>query len=754
MNIRNVRNQGTIAVLTAALWLAAMSGAQAETWNNGSGNMLWDTNSVNWGIKWVNDGTKYAGFDATGVGTVNVALPIQADYVNINYSGYTFTNCSIKCMRYGIGGLRANNITVTFGNMWDINGYVLCFGYPNGSDSMGTGTVVNVVGAGVITNVTTIYTGSQGRLNMMDGGTVYAGNYHWGRNTGNNSSNVVVVSGNNSAFNITTLYMGYNGSSYHSLIVTNGGKVRSATGNFGNTGNNNTVTVSGTNSSASFSSNVTLGKDTTCQDNLMNVADYGRVSVLNNVDMSGLRGQITVTNGGQFTCGNTFYLGASGANSNTMTVVGSNSFGSVNTLYVGNNNSTCIGNMLNVADRSNFSVTNTVYMNGQKGQITVMNGGQFACSNTFNLGNTGNSGNTLTIAGVNSFGFAKSMSVGQNSNLLCVADRGSFLVSGDFYMQSPRGQVVVTNGGQLTCNGAFYIGLYGAGNSNTMTVAGAGSLGSMPTLIVGHSTSCTGNVLTVTDAGVVSTYTLYVNGVRSLLSVTNGGTLRFTRGAPGVTTSGVDNVVLVSGGKLGYYGVQSGRPTLTDNTTASGVGLFTWTGNNTLQLDNSQCVNASSGYTLGTGQPNGAKNFAALEMINGNTAVAGTQPLTVAGTGALLVSNTTAVIFGVYTNNGMLKMVDSTLTCTNGCVLGEGTTINWSGTNAQIKVFGAMALTGQRTLVVTNVPMTSLPMTLVSGYTSLSDSGSWIVTPTTYQVRKSGNALVLDKIRGTMIKIL
>ena len=471
--------------------------------------------------------------------------------------------------------------------------------------------------------------------------------------------------------------MGYNGSSYHSLIVTNGGKVRSATGNFGNTGNNNTVTVSGSNSSASFSSNVTLGKDTTCQDNLMNVADYGRVSVLNNVDMSGLRGQITVTNGGQF-----------------------------------------------------------------------------ACSNTFNLGNTGNSGNTLTIAGVNSFGFAKSMSVGQNSYLLCVADRGSFLVSGDFYMQSPRGQVVVTTGGQLTCNGAFYIGLYGAGNSNTMTVAGAGSLGSMPTLIVGHSTSCTGNVLTVTDAGVVSTYTLYVNGVRSLLSVTNGGTLRFTRGAPGVTTSGVDNVVLVSSGKLGYYGVQSGRPTLTDNTTASGVGLFTWTGNNTLQLDNSQCVNASSGYTLGTGQPNGAKNFAALEMINGNTAVAGTQPLTVAGTGALLVSNTTAVIFGVYTNNGMLKMVDSTLTCTNGCVLGEGTTINWSGTNAQIKVFGAMALTGQRTLVVTNVPMTSLPMTLVSGYTSLSDSGSWIVTPTTYQVRKSGNALVLDKIRGTMIKIL
>ena len=199
-------------------------------------------------------------------------------------------------------------------------------------------------------------------------------------------------------------------------------------------------------------------------------------------------------------------------------------------------------------------------------------------------------------------------------------------------------------------------------------------------------------------------------------------------------TTNAGNSITMNGGTLGCRGIQTGTlPNLTDNLGATGVGAFIWQGNNTFRLDNCFATNTvAGGYTFGSGQPNGSKNYTRLELVNGTSKLLGTVPVTIAGTGSLLVSNTTATINCAFTNNGTLTITNSTLNLLNG-TFGEGSTVNWMNTNSQINVTGTLNLPAVMIVNVGQVSPYGPNGTVLFNATAFSGPGAtnlngWVIT--------------------------
>jgi autotransporter-associated beta strand protein len=91
MNRRFVEWSSALSLLAAgiALW-AGSAQAASLTWNNGAGNMAWDTASANWGGTnlWNNTTPDSAVFGATGIGTVPLTEAITVGALTFNNSGY------------------------------------------------------------------------------------------------------------------------------------------------------------------------------------------------------------------------------------------------------------------------------------------------------------------------------------------------------------------------------------------------------------------------------------------------------------------------------------------------------------------------------------------------------------------------------------------------------------------------------------------------------------------------------------------
>ncbi|MEZ6095769.1 MAG: hypothetical protein R3C03_16320 [Pirellulaceae bacterium] len=82
---------------------SSLSYSQDSTWDNFSGNFLWDTTSPNWsGSTWTNG--HGAIFGGTGTGTISINGPIDANSLNFQSSGYTLN---------GIGPINLVNGTST-----------------------------------------------------------------------------------------------------------------------------------------------------------------------------------------------------------------------------------------------------------------------------------------------------------------------------------------------------------------------------------------------------------------------------------------------------------------------------------------------------------------------------------------------------------------------------------------------------------------------------------------------------------------
>src|SRR5436190_17659381 len=90
-----MRRRKSLAALVAVVLFfggAGVGSAGDLTWNNGAANFLWDTTSANWtGLVWNNANNDGAIFAATGIGNVNVSVPITARSIDFRNSGYTLS---------------------------------------------------------------------------------------------------------------------------------------------------------------------------------------------------------------------------------------------------------------------------------------------------------------------------------------------------------------------------------------------------------------------------------------------------------------------------------------------------------------------------------------------------------------------------------------------------------------------------------------------------------------------------------------
>jgi fibronectin-binding autotransporter adhesin len=138
----------------------------------------------------------------------------------------------------------------------------------------------------------------------------------------------------------------------------------------------------------------------------------------------------------------------------------------------------------------------------------------------------------------------------------------------------------------------------------------------------------------------------------------------------------------------------------------SQVSNILFQGENTFQLNNS--TNAMfSGYTFGT---NNGQLYQNLTLVNGNTRWQSTN-LTMGSGGLLLISNTTATVAGVFTNNGTVRVINSSASFESPVIIGG---LGITGVNYSVflaETGGASTISGP-----------------ISGNISLTHNGSGTVT--------------------------
>jgi autotransporter-associated beta strand protein len=173
---------GFVALLLGAVAPNAIRAATV-TWDNGSGNGLWDTESVNWsGSVWTNSITApdSAVFGENGLGTVTLATNMDFNTITFEATGYTITGGNLSLAGSpssitndagatntidsvltdgpagssvldieGPGGLAFSGPS-TYSGGTTVNGGTLTFGSDNsGSSFVGTGTLTINAGATV-----------------------------------------------------------------------------------------------------------------------------------------------------------------------------------------------------------------------------------------------------------------------------------------------------------------------------------------------------------------------------------------------------------------------------------------------------------------------------------------------------------------------------------------------------------------------------------------------------------------------------
>ncbi len=281
---------------------------------------------------------------------------------------------------------------------------------------------------------------------------------------------------------------------------------------------------------------------------------------------------------------------------------------------------------------------------------------------------------------------------------------GATYIGGDGGVVGTTGNVVRVTGPCSTLSnnlGLLHIG--GASGFNQLLISGGGMVVGT-NAVVGSGAGATGNVATVTGPNSVWTNTSSITvgsaGLSNALFVSSGARV-FASSLTAGSSAGSNRVEITSGGLVeanslvagnfggnsisndgGVYQFSIAGPTITpgvfgrislNNGTISFRGVtnasvassilanMRFSGTNTFRLDNaSNTFAANQNYTFGYNSAN-PSNYAGLEMINGNTAWKSAW-LAIGTNGTMLVSNTSATVDGVFTNQGSIRVVNSTLT--------------------------------------------------------------------------------------------
>jgi len=589
-----------------------------------------------------------------GVTLIGLNAIANSNTVTVTGSGSTLqTSSGIYVGNDGYGNI------LTIANSGQV---VAVAGYMDGYIGyLGTNNSVTVTGPGSVWNnnwgnnggfLSIGFEGSGNTLTISNGGKVFDGSGSIGNYAGANS-NTVIVTGTNSAWYNThgDLYVGNKGSS-NTLTIANGGVVTNSTGFIGDFGTNNSVLVTGAGS----------------------VWSNGTALYVGGVDGAGAFNTLTISNGG--TVFGDGYIGAStGANSNTVTVTGTNSawYGGISVGVYGSGNTLTIANGGKVFGAGDIG--------GANNNAVLVTGAGSVWSNdsTLCVGSSG-SGNSLTISNggkVFSNGGTIGYNSGANSNTV-TGTNSAWYNNGNLYVgyHGSSNSLTIANGGVVT-NSKGYIGFFGTNNS--VLVTGAGSVWSNGGwLIIG------GDLLSVGTAGAFNS-----------LIISNGGTV-FGDGYIGASTGANSNTVTVTGTNSAWYGGLSvgGQGSFNTLTIANGGKVFgdgdigNSGTNNSVLVTGAGSVWSNTSLTVGAG---GA--FSTLTISNGGKVVSVSGGYIGYNAGANSNTVTVTGTNSAWYNNGDLYVgysgSSNTLTIANGGVVTNSFGyIGYSGTNNSVLVTG------------------------------------------------------------------
>jgi T5SS/PEP-CTERM-associated repeat protein len=451
------------------------------------------------------------------MGTNKLALVVNGGALIFSNAVYTSTYGGFSDAGYIYAGYRKSgsafsnsmpvNMLITSNSVVSVYGVEIGYG-KNGGVPNGNASNSLVVNGSTLTS-DYFYVGDGGDSNtlLLTNGAIVtiSGSPYIGRK---GNGNRAFVTGTNTIWSASNMYLGYSGNSTNSsgqlvglsnsLVISNGAKVLLSSGlyvgNQSGTNGNNTVLVTGTNSTLSNGGGMYLG-----------YSENGDT--------------VTVSDGAKLLSSND-YIGYNGGSSNSMLVTGAGStYTNSGFLQIGSSNSA--GNSL-----------------------VISNGAKVLLSGALSVGYYGNGNNTVLVTGANSTlsnGGGMNLGYWENGDTVTVSDGAKLIGSNDYigYATASNNTMIVTGSGSLYTNSGD-LGIGDDGSGNSLVVSNGATVAVKGNITVSLSDGNTNNSVTIASGGTLTASNITIASPSGSSAVVNVGTYggndtNVTLGAPTIT---------------------------------------------------------------------------------------------------------------------------------------------------------------------------------------------------------------------------
>ena len=292
------------------------------------------------------------------------------------------------------------------------------------------------------------------------------------------------------------------------------------------------------------------------------------------------------------------------------------------------------------------NLTNITYQGNIGFQLNAATNADGLASYTFDNIYTSTNYQRLILTGDNPFWRSAALTIGSGGELIATNSTGASIGA------------VVTNSGTVRVVNAT------ATFASNVVLNGGGTFGSLASTnnFAGGLLIRNGGIFNVQDASLTT-------GVIS----NRGGVFQFSSATPTFTTNAPNTLILTNG--VVSFNQIANAPLLIGGSQLTNI---TYQGLNSYRLNNASNSYVSSYVFDNVG--GSSTNWVGLQMINGTSAWQ-SAALGIGSAGSLLVSNTTANLNGVLTNNGAITVVNASAAYASNVVLSGGTYLSQSATN-------------------------------------------------------------------------
>ena len=664
---------GVIGLNSGAINNSVLVTGSRSAWNNG-GDLL-----VGWGdsgntLTISNGGAVTSGQVNYG-GAIGFEAGSTGNNIVVTGSGSSWTNGGDLLV--GVSG-SGNNMTISAGG--NVSSGQVDYGGVIGFNAASSNNSIVVTGTGSSwSNSGDLLVGVSGSGNNMTisaGGNVSSGQVNYGGVIGFNaasSNNSVLVTGTGSTWsNSSSLTIGDAGGG--TLTIANGGSVSASSitiaSQVGSTGTLNFGSLGGSDTAGSLiGPGISFGSGS-------GTINFNQVDSLIGSGFSGNGSLNQLGTGTTTLSGNNTYTGTTTVNSGTLVVQGQSSLGTSSVTVNGGTLKASgvftdfslalnAGNMTLTGAESSWNTgTNTLSVgNSTQGASVVVEGGASVVSEgLLALGrNAGASNNSVLVTGSNS---SWSTAVGNNSSWTVAVGDGT---NG---LKSSSNSLVVSNGGQVSST-YFLIGnLVGSSNNSVLVTGSGSSLSNNNYLLIGNNGS--GNSLVISDGGRVSSSSTWLgvnpgSSNNSVLVTGSGSSLSNSHDGINIGNVGEGTLTVANGGVAAstvegiWVALESGS-----------VGTLNIGGFGT--NDAAGAINAPK-ITFGTGR--GTINFNQSNATTFSTVISGNGTVNQLGSGTTILTGNNNAYNGTTTVNAGTLLANNT----EGSAVGSSVvTVNSGGT--------------------------------------------------------------------------